>query len=277
MTLGTSGYQTVDGVRVHYVSAGSGPSLVLIHGYLVSQHCFSLVLSTLAERFAVLAVDLPGHGESDRPAHYPYTIEAFSHTVAGLLDALGIGKTAVLGHSMGGAVAAALAVANPERVSHLVGVDPYLLPIPFPLEGKVAMLPVLGELLFTKLYRKSDLYRYFRRDVYLDPALPTEETMQFYWERFNRPGGRQALYRTLQTLARMEAVEDLAARIVCPTFFVWGAEDKLVPPAHAGRLRPLLRGHLRGVVIIPGSGHSPQEERPGPFCEAVLSFLESAP
>jgi pimeloyl-ACP methyl ester carboxylesterase len=269
----TSCYQTVEGVRVHIQMAGSGPPLVLVHGYLVSQRSWAAVLPALAERFTTVALDLPGHGESDRPASYPYTLDAFAHTTLGVLDALGLNRIRLCGHSFGGSIALGVAARAPERIERLVAVCPIAYSISFPLEGRIALLPWVGELLFKHLYSRRDLRRYFQSSVYLDPALPTEESLDFYWERFNRPGGRDACYRTLQTLARAEAaLETAPPRIHCPVRLVWGAQDRIVPRAHADRLRASLP-HPEGLELIEGSGHAPQEERPDAFLAAVLPFL----
>jgi pimeloyl-ACP methyl ester carboxylesterase len=269
----TSSYQSVEGVRIHCRSAGSGPTLLLVHGYLVSQRSWEAVLPALAERFTVIAFDLPGHGESDRPASFPYTLDAFAHTTIGLLDALGIARARLCGHSFGGSVALAAAARAPERIERLVGVCPITYAIRFPLEGRLALLPVVGEHLFKRLYSRRDLRRYFRGSVYLDPALPTEEALDFYWERLNRPGGRDASYRTLQTLAHVEpAIESSPRRVRCPVRLVWGAQDRIVPRADAERLRAALPTPPE-LAVVEGSGHAPQEERPEAFLAAVLPFL----
>jgi pimeloyl-ACP methyl ester carboxylesterase len=268
----TSASQTIEGVRIHYVTTGQGSPLVLIHGYLVSHRSWELVLEMLAEDHLVVALDLPGSGESDRPADYPYTVHAFAHTVGGLLDGLGISRAAVMGHSMGGAVAMALAAGRPELVTRLVAASPVYYRIQFPLTGRIALLPVVGEILFKKLYRKRDMWKYFHNEVYVDPALPTQEMIDFYWERFDQPGGRDASYRALQhALAHVEALQGVAERIRCPLQLVWGEADRIVPRAHAQQLLKIVAGS--NLAVIPGSGHAPQEERPREFCEAVRPFL----
>ncbi len=273
----TSRYQSVEGVRVHYRAAGNGPPLLLVHGYLVSQRSWDAVLPALAGRFATIALDLPGHGESDRPGSYPYTLDAYAHTVLGLLDALGLGRVRLCGHSFGASVALAAAARAPERIERLVAVSPIAYAISFPLEGRLALLPFVGELIFKRLYSRRDLRRYFKSSVYLDPALPSEETLDHYWERFNRPGGREASYRTLQTLAYAEhALEASLSRVRCPTQLVWGAQDRIVPRAHADRLRTAL-GAVHALEVIDGSGHAPQEERPEAFLATILPFLAPAP
>jgi pimeloyl-ACP methyl ester carboxylesterase len=267
-----SSYHAADGVRVFVRSLGQGEPVVLVHGYLVSQRSFDAVLEPLSRRFQVFALDLPGHGESDRPSSYPYSIDAFADTVLRVLDSIGLSRVSLVGHSMGGAVALNVAANYPESVERVVAIDAAVFPFKLPVLGRVALLPVVGELLFKKLYSKRDLRAYLRDEVYLDRRLPTVEDLEFYWERFNRPGGRDAAYRGLQTMASLEVLDGLPARVACPTLVVWGEGDRILQRGHGSRLAESLpRGRL---VVIHGSGHAPQEEQPAEFLDAVVPFLD---
>jgi len=265
-----SRYDSVDGVRVHSLSAGVGPPLLLLHDLFFSSRSWERVLPALAARWWVIAVDLPGFGESDRPAQYPYTVESFAHTMTTLLDALGVSQVSLLGHSLGGAVALRLADQLPERVQRAVAVSPLLPPLALPLEGRLVMLPVVGEFVFHNLFSRRDLARFLRREVYLDPALPEEEALQFYWERLNRPGGREAAYRTLEALAHPHP-EAPEPRARCPVRLIWGAQDRLVPRARLEQLAAALPAAQ--LAMLEGAAHAPMEERPEAFCELVLPFL----
>jgi pimeloyl-ACP methyl ester carboxylesterase len=268
---GTS--HTVEGMTIYCRTEGRGAPLLMIHGFLESHRCWEPILEVLRAHFSLVMLDLPGHGESDRPSQYSYTVDAFAHTIAGLMDALGLSHVTMMGHSFGGTLAMAMAAWYPERVERVVAVDPAIYPLRFPLEGRLALLPFVGEILFKRLYSQRDLRRYFRRDVYLDPRLPTEESVQYYWERMNQPGGREAIYRTLQTLAHLETMESLLHRVVSPTLLVWGAQDRMVPLSDGHRLEQAIKKSK--LIAIPGSGHAPQEERPEEFCAAVLPFLQA--
>src|SRR5215207_3686439 len=132
---------TARGVRTRVLEAGvgNGPALVLIHGFLTSHMTFDEVIDALAARFHVIAPDLPGFGESEKPnpARYAYGIETFAEAIADLIAAFDIGRASILGHSMGGAVALTLAGAHAELVHRLVLVD--TLCYPFPLSFKVRL------------------------------------------------------------------------------------------------------------------------------------------
>jgi pimeloyl-ACP methyl ester carboxylesterase len=267
-------YIRVDGIRVYCHSSGKGDPLVLIHGFLVSHRQWDLVRRRLAQSFTVYAVDLPGFGESERPAHFPYTMQSFSDLVAVLLDLLGLSRVRLMGHSMGGGVALNLAGCLPERVDRVVAVDPALYPFPAPLEARIALFPVVGEVVFKRLFGRRDMQRYFRRHVYLDPTLPSEEMLQFYWERLNRPGGRHAAYQALRTLDNLASLAGVPRRVRCPVQIVWGEHDRITPLAHGWRLEQEIERSK--LFTIGGSGHAPMEERPREFCDVVLPFLGAA-
>ena len=122
-TCDPSWFTTVDGARIHYQEAGDeeAPPILLIHGFISSTLIWDEVFLPLAAAgFRVIAPDLPGYGYSDKPRHAEYTIESQARAVVGLMDRLGIEKAALVGASYGGAIAAAIALDHPERVSHLV-------------------------------------------------------------------------------------------------------------------------------------------------------------
>jgi pimeloyl-ACP methyl ester carboxylesterase len=258
--------------RIYVQRAGSGPALVLVHGYLVSQHYFRAVRPQLEQRFDVIGLDLPGHGESDRPSSDRYAYDLVSHAlaVADTMDALGVRRASVWGHSMGGGVAVTLAARQPDRVERLVAEDAMLYPQPMPLRGRIALLPGIGEVLFKRLYSRRDLASYLR-GVHKDPRVFTDDDADFYWERFNRPGGRDAAYAGLRQIAALDGATADPGRVRCPSLLVWGEEDRTVPLAFGRRLAKQLAGAR--LEVIPASGHSPHEERPAEVLRTVLPFL----
>jgi pimeloyl-ACP methyl ester carboxylesterase len=112
----------VDGLAIHYWVAGSGPPLILLHGLGESAHDWRWVIPAFALTYRVYALDMPGSGESAKPA-VNYTPAYLTRMVIGFLDALGIGPALMIGHSLGGLIALRLAVYQPERVRALVLVD----------------------------------------------------------------------------------------------------------------------------------------------------------
>jgi len=118
------------GARIRFVEAGNGPPLVLLHDYLASRVAWEDVLPRLSERFRVIAPDLPGFGESEKPppSRYRYDFDAFSESIVDLVAAVGLGRVSLCGHAMGGAVALTLAATHPHVVDKLVLVNPLVYP-----------------------------------------------------------------------------------------------------------------------------------------------------
>ncbi|MEO3791535.1 alpha/beta fold hydrolase [Nonomuraea sp. B10E15] len=127
----------VNGIRLVYREEGdpSAPALLLLHGRTADHNDWNGITQHFAARRHVLALDLRGHGASDRPGEYP--LPAMAEDVAGLLDHLGIERATVVGHSLGGVVACLLAMSRPERVERLVLEDP---PQPYPLENRAPLV-----------------------------------------------------------------------------------------------------------------------------------------
>jgi pyruvate dehydrogenase E2 component (dihydrolipoamide acetyltransferase) len=253
----------VDGRRVQYLKMGEGGTpLVFIPGFGGDINIFVFNQETLAENRAVYALDMPGHGGSSKDVGEG-DLDFFAGIVAGFLDEMGIEKAHIAGHSMGGVVAGAFALAHPERVASLILIASAGLGEEINadyIKGFIAanrrreMRDVL-QLLFADpdLVTRdlvNDVLSYKRLDG-VDEALRTVADRVF-------PGGRQA------------KVLDLSGADI-PILAVWGREDEVVPASHADNLPDRAR-----VEIIDGKGHSVQMEAAGPVNRLVADFLSSA-
>src|SRR6266568_5059866 len=108
----------LDGLEIHYTSAGQGPVTLLIHGLGGFAESWRDTAAALASHGRVIALDLPGFGQSAKPRR-AYTLDFFARAVEGLLRGLAIERVRLVGHSLGGGIAAAFALAHPERVDRL--------------------------------------------------------------------------------------------------------------------------------------------------------------
>lgn len=259
--------------NVYVHRSGEGPPLVLIHGYLISHWAFKPVIPLLAKHFEVIAIDTPGHGDSDRPAPaaFRYDVASIADAVDACLGKLGVHKTRVLGHSIGGAIAMTVAARHPERVERLVIADAVVDKMPLPLTGKIAMLPGIGKLIFKHAQSRRDMRSLFR-NAHKDPDVCTEDFVDYFWEKFNRPGTRDAAYAWLETIVHIDRQNLEPEKVKCPTLLLWGAEDHQTPVAFAHGLQKRLPGTPE-LRLIDAAGHNPYEERPEAFVEAVLPFL----
>lgn len=258
------------------------PPLLLLHGLLVTHHAFRAILDPLAmgtpthpEGRRVIALDLLGCGESDRPdpdRAEGYALPWLAARVDEALGALGVERFDLLGHSFGGAVALQLASAAPERVRRLVLVDAVAFPMELPLEGKMALVPRLGPLLFTQLYRRADLRRYLLRTV-STPELLDERAVDVYWDRLGRDGGREAAYAMLLQLTQLPGLRERLPRVSAPTLVVWGDRDALLPVEIGEQLVALLP--QASLAVVEGCGHAVAEERPDALLLRVEAHLRA--
>src|SRR5215470_7189080 len=137
----------LDGLALHYVTAGRGPAVVLLHGLGGFAESWRSTIEALAPRHTVVAIDLPGFGCSAKPRG-PYGLGYFAESVAGCLDALGLGSVSLVGHSLGGAIAVAFTLSRPARVDRLALIGA-LVPgfYRLSLHYRLAVVPALGEIM----------------------------------------------------------------------------------------------------------------------------------
>ncbi len=263
---------TARGTRTRVVEAGDGAPLVLIHGFLGTHRVFDDVFSTLARTFHVLAIDLPGFGDSEKPppSRFNYNIETFSEVVADVISALNVGPSHVLGHGLGGAVALNLAALHAEFVDRLVLVAPQILPHNPSSRTRLFLMPLLGAFFFKQVFGRSMFRGYFNADVYgPGHAVPLERIDSFF-ASFNSPAARESAYAVLRASLDTRTSVARLGRVRAPTLVVWGRADCLLSPQDAPKLvRQMSCAHMEFI----DSGHSPQEERPDGFAEIVQRFL----
>jgi pimeloyl-ACP methyl ester carboxylesterase len=274
MPPGTVQSAALRGLSVTYREAGAGPPLLLVHGLFVSHAEWDDVVPLLARRFRCIAPDLPGHGESDcpSPADYPYTREAYAETLRALLEHVEAPRAHVCGHSMGGAVALTLAADHPDQVDRLVVIDSACFEFPMPLKGRLPLLPIVGAVLFKKLYLRPMFRDYFRNDVWSGhPGMDLERVDAFY-RSFNRPGARDACYAALQrSIGDVGSLVPKIRRVAAPTRILWGADDRIFPASLGHRLVKEIPDAT--LDVIPHSGHSPNEEHPEVVAKLITDHL----
>jgi pimeloyl-ACP methyl ester carboxylesterase len=266
-------FLNLGGHRVFYHRRGRGTPVLLVHGFLVSHYAWRAVIAELAAAHDVIAIDLPGFGESDRPrpVDFRYDFLGYMETLVGVLDSLEIPRAALVGHSMGGGIALVTAARRPERVSRLAVVNPLVYPFKMPPEILPLLVPGLGPMLFRALYTRGIMRRSMLKDIYCDPALVTEEWVDYIWERVNRPGGLEAAHAVIRACANPRVVEDSLRLVRCPTLVAWGDGDRLFAAASAERLRDDIAGSE--LHLIPGCGHAPHEEQPAALVRQLAPFL----
>lgn len=275
-------YVTARGVRFHVAESGpaDGDPVVLLHGFPQHWYAWRHVLPELAATHRVLALDLRGFGWSQATRH-GYGMVNLADDVIAVLDALGIGRAAVVGHDWGGWVGFVAALRHPERVRALASVNMTHL---WPLQRRV--LPNLWRMWHTAfiehppmgrlVLRRTGFAAFLLRHWSGDPALWEREDIGVYTEVMRDPARARAgeqmnaayVWREIfgHPLGRFRK-----ARLTVPTLIIGGEHDVVIPPAvleggerHADEVR---------VVVLPGGGHLLPEEQPAAVAEELVRFL----
>jgi pimeloyl-ACP methyl ester carboxylesterase len=273
-------YVTVHGYRRAYVMAGSGPALLLIHGIGDSSDTWRPVFEQLAEHHTVIAPDLLGHGRSEKP-RADYTVAGYANAMRDLLSILGVERVTVVGHSLGGGVAAQFSYQFPERCERLVlvnaggvgrSVSPLLRLAAIP--GAEALMPLLGLPPVRFVSRLSaGLLRVF------DTALGRDaEEILAVFDALPNGEARRAILRTLrsgidwqgQVITMLDRAY-LAESV--PTLIIWGRRDAIIPLGHGRLAHMAFPGS--DLVIFDEAGHFPHHTDPPRFARLVHEFVAS--
>jgi pimeloyl-ACP methyl ester carboxylesterase len=271
---------TIHGYQRAYRMAGSGPALLLLHGIGDSSESWVPLISALARRFTVVAPDLLGHGRSAKP-RADYSIAAYANGMRDLTEVLGIDRFTVVGHSLGGGVAAQLAYQYPERVERMVlvasggvarDVSPVLRVASAPFaELTLPLLQAAPSRLVTRVI--VELLRVGGHDLGRDAGEVTRIID-------GMPDGpaRSAFTRTLRSVVdwrgQLVTMLDrcyLAERM--PTMLVWGDHDGIIPVAHAHLAHQAMPNSR--LEIIEGAGHFPHHTDPIRFVCDLEDFVDS--
>ena len=272
----------VHGHKRAFVRAGEGPALLLLHGIGNNCQTWSGVIDRLAETHTVIAPDLLGHGNSDKPRG-DYSIAAYANGMRDLLSVLDIEQATVVGHSLGGGIALQFAYQFPERCQRLALVGSGGLGPELSAGLRAATLPG-AELVVTALASVSGPLRF---------GLQTVEKIgrTAGWRRVGDLAeagdallalkdveARRAFLRTLRGVvdARGQAVTALDRLYLAdsiPLLVIWGSRDPIVPAQHAETVRSLVPSAR--IEVFRDAGHWPHLDDPERFCDVLLDFIGS--
>ncbi len=282
-----SRHVVLDRLTVHYLVGGRGRPLVLVHGLGSSAGVeFYFNLEALAAEHQVFGVDLPGFGQSDKPA-LDYGIPFFVDTLRAFLASQRLERVALLGVSMGGRLALGLALEAPSAVDRLVLVDALGVGVPRrALAYRLLLTRGLGELTLlstARALRRMDprLIRrlwgwYLSRPGSVDQIL-TDRRIADHGALLATPSYRAAYLATLRSVASLGrlrdgvVVEDRLEQLSMPTLLVWGRHDHIFPASHGEAARRRIPNAQ--LAVFEASGHTPQMEEPERFNRLVLEFL----
>ncbi len=258
----------VGDVQIAYKVTGEGHPLVFISGVGYGGWFWHKIVPPLAEHFQVITFDNRGAGESDKPSG-PYTTAMMAADTAGLLDALGIRKAFVLGHSLGGFIAQELTLARPDLVERLI--------LASTTYGGPNVIPITPEALEVLTKRDGDPVELVRRGIQVACAPGfaerhpevVEELIRY---RLTNPVP-PAQYQAQVMAGATHNAESRISQIACPVLVLFGEHDRVVPPGNAQLLAAKLPSAQ--VKILPGVGHIFPIEDPQATVEALLEFLRT--
>ncbi|MFL5257007.1 MAG: alpha/beta fold hydrolase [Rhodopila sp.] len=272
-----------NGIKQHYVEAGNGPPVILLHGFPETWYAWRKQIPALAVQYRVIVPDLRGYGETEKPAA-GYDKRTMAADIRALMRALGIARAPIIGHDRGARVATRFAKDHPEAITHLGVFDNVPTRVIFEkMDATIArghwffifnQVPDLPEVLIAG--REEIWLRFILQGWTYDPEALTPEDLTAYTRAYQKPGAvRGALsdYRAGKEDVAQDQ-EDADRRITCPTLALWGQDFELV-----GRMWDMdgiwhgMAANLR-TVSIPHCGHLPHEEQPDVVNAAILDFLK---
>ncbi|MGV0810583.1 alpha/beta hydrolase [Mycolicibacterium boenickei] len=255
--------------RFHYTKTGHGPPVVLVPGGGQWIYSYRDTVPVLARQFTVYAVDLPGQGYTTlRQDDFRYDLDAMSAALGSFLDAVGLRRTSLVGHSWGGATSLYFAERAPERVDRLVLLASPGLDVPSSWDWRPLEIPVVGELigkLMTKENSAATQRKSFARADRVTPDLIDEN-----WAPMSRPANREALWLQ-QRRFDYALTEQRLGDVRSPTMVIWGDQDQFDEPWQAGELANRIPGGT--ARVLPGCGHSVHEDCPDEINLELADFL----
>jgi pimeloyl-ACP methyl ester carboxylesterase len=271
----------VDGLPTRYLTAGTGPPLVLLHGAGDNALDWRWVMPALAATHRVYAPDLPGSPDSARPAA-DYSPGFFERFVAGFLDALDIESAAMVGNSLGGLVALRLALSEPARVTALVLVDSAGLGREVNPVFTSVNVPGLSEAAMPLWRTPIGAYQRAWGRAALLFARPGSVPREWLAEQRRlalSPGYLEAHLTALRAQVspggQREVLVDQLSLLKMPTLVVWGARDRVFPESQARDAAARL--HEGSLAVIPDCGHMPHVECPDLFVATLDEFFGERP
>ncbi|MEP9365695.1 alpha/beta fold hydrolase [Nocardioides sp. CN2-186] len=273
-------YVTIHGHRRAYVKTGKGPVVLLLHGLGCDHTTWEPVIESLARRYTVIAPDLLGHGQSDKP-RADYSVGGYANGMRDLITVLGIDKVTVIGHSFGGGVAMQFAYQFPERTERLMLVSsgglgtevaPAIRAITTPGFHEVMAVLTLPGVRHVGVAGMRAL-----------SALPLKATRDLdevarVFDSFKDARSRHAIRHVVRAVVDWHGqIVTMADRAYLteemPMWVVWGRDDRVIPVRHASNaamLAPKAR-----VEVIADAGHFPHKDHPHRFAKIVHEFIRT--
>ncbi|MDE1727392.1 MAG: alpha/beta hydrolase [Thaumarchaeota archaeon] len=256
-------YQTVNGSRIRYVEEGdSENTIILLHGLGGMAERWLPVVPLLSKKYRVIAVDLIGYGQSDKP-RIDYTPEIFRDFVLGFLETLSLQKVFMIGTSLGGEIVAECAATQNPSIKKIVMIAPAGI--------MKKSTPVLDAYTMAALYPTHETVRTAYQMMMGKNKEVSSQSVENFISNMTRPNAKMAFLSTLLGMKNSPIITEKLQKIKIPTLLIWGSEDKMIPVEYSKEFASSISNCV--LTVMNGCGHTPYEERPEEFSKLVLDFL----
>ncbi len=261
-------WANIDGLKIRYLESGKDHDnhVLFIHGLGSSADVWLNIPDIMSSDFHVISIDLPGFGISDKP-QMDYTLEKFTEILTNFINQIGInnGKISIVGHSLGGYIAAEIAIKNKHLIEKLVLIDSSgMLEEPTPL---------LEKYFEASMNPSEDSVKKVFEEMLADPTKISSKIVKIFISRMNLPNSKNAFQSTLENsantqigLPRLKLIDDI------PTLILWGEKDSAIPLVHSQKFKDALKNSQ--ISIISNTGHAPFVEKPNLVCKMLQKFLK---
>jgi len=264
----------VDGINIHYLSAGNGATILLIHGWPTSAYLWRNIMPELSKKYRVIAIDLPGFGQSDKRLEDSFSFRYFNQILTGFLANLEIEKVTIGLHDLGGPIGLSWTVQNMDRVEKLIFFNTLVYPQfswAVKLFGLASMVPGVKNWLTSPNGIKRAIYFGVHQKEQLN-----EEIIEQYQAPFKSPNSRKVLLKTVQRLSKKGFLE-IEAKLPSfkgPVQIIYGENDKILPDVKQTMERVKKDLPQSNLISIPNCGHFLQEEAAPKISEVLIQFLK---
>ena len=271
--MAENNFLIIDGVRIHYVVAGDGPPLLLLHGLGAGSITWALNIEPLSQKYTVYALDVPGLGDSDKP-NMDYNIKSGALSVKRFIESLEIEHVSLAGCSMGGMIALKTAIDFPNMVDNLILVDAAGLGKNVTWLIRVLSIPVIGEILENPSLRRT---RAYLKSVFYNQKLVQNGILNEIHRTRNSPGAKEATLKMIRGTLGLRGIHDEwimtehMKNLDIPVLIIWGAKDMIIPVQNA--YNAVYESPSIKLCVFDRCGHWPQMEKSTEFNKLVISFL----
>ena len=270
----SSQFVQVEDLNIHFLSAGSGEPILLLHGWPTSSYLWRDIIKLLSDQYHVVAIDLPGFGKSDKPLDASYSFKFFEKVIEAFTRELGMDQLNLAVHDLGGPLGLYWAVQHMEKVKRLILLNTLVYP---QLSTAVKMFGLATRLPGVKSWLTSakGLHKAMFFGVHQKQALKPEDILQ-YQLPFQSREARKVLLKTVQNLSPkgMAEIEKKLPNFKGPVQIIYGEQDRILPKVAHTMKRVKKDLPQAQLVSFMDCGHFLQEEAPGRIASVMREFLK---